>query len=152
MLNLLKICFALNAPKSYLGLSTDQNVENLHIQGVKNAHFGGQKCQNLQKMLFCSKCPPNSCREFILPQMPQKVICGSLLMTKICNISIFGGSKMPIWGVKMPKFANKMCFLPAFFCFATHSNKEHFSIQNTIFTTATGLSKMVKGHHCPQKK
>ena len=47
--------FTNKCPQKSLGISHDQN---LHIWGVKNYHFGGQKCQNLKKKKrFCAICP-----------------------------------------------------------------------------------------------
>ena len=70
--------FAPNALKSHLGLSHHHNLQNLHIFGVKNFKI-------CQKKLFAPNVPPNH------------------LESPITNICIFGGSKMPILGVKNAK-------------------------------------------------
>ena len=71
--NLHKNIFAPNAPKSQFWVSHEQNL----YLGVKNAHFGGQKCPNLHTCFA-----PNASKRHL----------GSL-MTKICKICTFGGSK-----------------------------------------------------------
>ena len=49
-------CFAPNVPKSHLGVSHNQNLQNLHIWEVQNAHFGG--CL-MSKILNWKKQPAN---------------------------------------------------------------------------------------------
>ena len=52
----MSVFFATNAPKGHLGVSHEQN---LYIGGIKNAHFGAQKCKNLHFFYCCSKCLQN---------------------------------------------------------------------------------------------
>ena len=70
-----KNSFTPNAPQTHLGISHDQNLENSHILGVKNAHFGVNNT--------------NICKFFVVAPNVLKAIW-RLPVTKIC---IFGGQK-----------------------------------------------------------
>ena len=95
--NLQELFLAPNTPKSYLGVSNDQNLQNLHIWWVNNAHLGGIKCQKLQKML-CSKCPQKS-------------------------LGVSNNQNLHIWGVKNAHLEVQIAKIwKHFFCSKWHPN------------------------------
>ena len=67
--NLKKNLFARNAPKSHLGVSHDQN---LHIWGVKNAHFRGVSNDQNLHILWAKNYKQfvKKLKKLVLPQLP----------------------------------------------------------------------------------
>ena len=88
-------------------------LQHIEIQGVT---YFFQLCLFIsysvagRRLQFCPKC-----------KCPQ-VICGNH-MTKICKVCIFGGSKMPILGIKNAKICKKNCFAP-------NASNSHVGVSN----------------------
>ena len=96
-----------NAPKHHFWVSHDQNLQiahnqnlqTLHIWDVQNAHYGGKKCQNVEKNVFAPNAP--------------KTHLGVSDDQNLQNLHIWGVcvSKMPIVGVKKVRFAKTIVWL-----------------------------------------
>ena len=69
------------------------------------------KSAKIWKTTFCSRYPQKSCEDFLLPQMPQKVIWGS----PMTNIDIFLGPNY------LSHAATNTAAYKSMSCFATHS-------------------------------
>ena len=77
-----------DTPKHY---TCDQSLQNLHIWGAKNAHFGGRY---LQKKCFA----PNAHKSHLGVSHDE-------------NLHIWGGQKCLFWQSKLPKMCKKCCLL-----------------------------------------
>ena len=93
-------------PQSHLVVSHDQT---LHIWRMEKGPFGGQKWQNLPKLVVAPNAPKSHLGVFYNRYLGAKnAHFGSLLWP------IFGSQKCPFWGAKMPKCANIYFFAPKF--------------------------------------